>query len=84
MRSEPAGSDNKSMKVDSWKCDECSTEKGRTNHWWKAYKLNGVAGVFIVSWDVSAVSEKLELSTDGEAHLCGAACVSKWVSENLL
>lgn len=68
------------MKVDSYKCDGCGTEKKGANHWFRAYKLMA-GGVVIIPWDGMSPHDDVE---DFEAHLCGAACVSKWVSENLL
>jgi hypothetical protein len=71
-------------KLDTYICDGCQRQKTASNHWFKAYKLNGVVGVVIVSWEVFEVSDRLELSADGEAHLCGADCVTQWTSKNLL
>lgn len=69
------------MKVDSWKCDGCGIPKKEVNHWFKAYKLFQALGVVVIGWDVAPPVEEVE---NFEAHLCGADCVTKWVSTNLL
>lgn len=72
------------MKVETYACDICGAQRKDANHWFKAYRLNGVVGIVIVSWEVTVVSGKLELSVHSEAHLCGADCVTQWLSKNLL
>lgn len=71
------------MKVDSYKCDGdgCRTQKQDANHWFRGYKLINGAGVVIIQWDATPTTDEVE---DFEAHLCGAACVTEWLSKNLL
>jgi len=69
------------MKVDSWKCDGegCGIQKAETNHWFRGYKL-AAGGVVLIPWNGAPPVEEVE---DFEAHLCGANCVTGWVSKNL-
>lgn len=71
-------------RVDTFCCDVCGRQKKDANHWFRAYRLHGVDGIIVVSWEAAAVLGRLELSTDGEVHLCGAECGSQWVSRTLL
>lgn len=75
------------MKVDSYKCDQCATQKREVNHWFKGYTLPNNAGLVIVQWDVTRAvidGDSLVLDLDKAAHLCGASCVTEWLSKNLL
>lgn len=74
------------MKVDTFQCDGCGKQKEKSNHWFRGYELP-MSGVVIVSWDVARAvidGESLPLDLDKAAHLCGAACVTEWLSKNLL
>ena len=69
------------MKVDSYKCDVCQTQKREANHWFRGYKLLITRGVVVIEWDGSPPLDDVE---NFESHLCGADCVMQWVSKNLL
>lgn len=68
------------MKIETFACDQCKTQKKDANHWFRAAVLVD-ASIVIRPWESRPL--ELELKTP-EAHLCGAACVSQWVSQNLL
>jgi hypothetical protein len=77
------------VRVESIICDECTTVKGATNHWYKArlaaesgYKMFAVA-----SFDVADenVAPKTNWDNMGSViHLCSQQCVtarlSKWMN----
>ena len=76
------------MKIDSWKCDGCGVQKKDANHWFKGYQLVE-KGIVIAPWDTGeafiAGGGTLSLDIDrADAHLCGASCVTEWLSKNLL
>lgn len=57
------------MKVDTFKCDGCSTMKGDLNHW------------FAVSPTGSSIIVSAWHDGDGYAHYCSDACVIKAVQQ---
>lgn len=69
------------MKVETYACDRCHVQKKDVNHWFRAYKLMRKQGVVIIEWDATPTGDEVE---DFEAHLCGANCVTEWLSKNLL
>ena len=75
-----AGVGVEQMKIDSWKCDICNVQRREANHWFRAYKLIS-GGVVIIHWDEKPTGDDVE---NFEAHLCGADCVTQWLSKNLL
>lgn len=75
------------MKVDSWKCDNCTTQKKDANRWWKAWRF-AQGGSVIVPWDLEVEtithgSTEYKL-TNEPFHLCGESCVVQWLSKNVL
>ena len=68
------------MKVDTYQCDGCRIQKKETNHWFRGYKLLDQQSIAIVEWNGTPPSDEVENS---EAHLCGASCVTEWVSKTL-
>lgn len=78
------------MKVDTYKCDICGIQKQDANHWFRAFTVPG--GAIILTWD--AVKDDGSMpsfeSTPGFfvvkniADICGADCVTQWLSRNLL
>ena len=64
------------MKIDTWACDICKTQKKETNHWYKGWineEFSG-RGICIYQWHV-------EVSNC--VHLCGIECVTKWMGREL-
>lgn len=70
------------MKVETYACDQCKTHRKDANHWFKGYKLAQGKGVMVIEWEATSLLSDEDV--DDEAHLCGASCVSQWVSQNLL
>jgi hypothetical protein len=59
------------MKVNGYICDECSAERGASNHWWLLCVTKGT--LMLTRWND-------EFATDGDTrHYCGRACVQKAV-----
>lgn len=69
------------MEVQTFACDICQTQKKAANHWFRGFRLP--QGVLITEWDVTAGSVIRGLE-EPHAHLCGADCVTQWLSKNLL
>ncbi len=69
------------MKVDSFKCDQCGSMKGTTNHWHKfrSYPDEGNGAEFVVtSWNSPGTySNTLDLCSDQ----CVIKTVQAWLSE---
>lgn len=70
------------MKVDTFQCDVCKTQKGALNHWFKfrSYLDEGNGAEFIVTdWKQQGIDYP------NTKHLCSDACVIKtvqgWLSE---
>lgn len=80
------------MKVETYACDQCKTQKKATNHWFRAYRVkdstteNDQAGILILTWDAKSetVASGFNDIESANAHLCGANCVTEWLSKNLL
>jgi len=79
------------MKVETYACDVCGTQKKAANRWWKVYKVAQLIGtetvenapllgLLITAWD--AVPEGMRLK-ETTAHLCGEGCVTQYISKNL-
>jgi hypothetical protein len=71
------------MKVDTYKCDVCNVQKQTSNHWWLLRLVpdqnsSEPLGANILRWDADD-----PLNSDFE-HICGADCVTQWLSKNLL
>lgn len=68
------------MKIDTYKCDECGTQKGEINHWFRLRPSPTWADkgpwVSILGWTTDY--------QDKDMHLCSDACViksvQKWLS----
>lgn len=76
------------MKVETYACDQCKTQKKDANHWFKAYRFEDVQGVAIVPWKAESVyiaggGTVSAVTENADAHLCGANCVTEWLSKNL-
>lgn len=54
-------------------CDICGAEKREVNHWWVGWKSENERIII-------APSEKGDKRC---VHLCGSACVHKWVSAQM-
>jgi hypothetical protein len=71
------------MKVQSYACDECGTQKRQTNHWWLLWvgvcRSGPPDAFYLIPWD-----EK-KAATDDHEHLCGQECVgralAKWLGQ---
>lgn len=68
------------MKIDTFQCDVCKTQKKEANHWFKGYKFL-LGGLAIHRWDDTPTGDDVE---NFEAHLCGADCLTQWISKNFL
>jgi len=75
-----AQGEDRQMKVDTYKCDQCGIQKGVTNHWWRGYAFGDCKGIVVIEWDGIPPTENVK---DFEAHLCGLSCLSEWVSKQL-
>jgi hypothetical protein len=70
------------VKVDTYACDVCQTQKKDTNHWWLMWIREvdeprfEVPAMELTPWNTSALDK-------AAIHLCGEACVAKKVSEFL-
>jgi len=76
------------MKIETHACDNCKAQKKETNHWWKVYQCS-LGGVLVTAWDSNPRRRKNpqttpEVEFTAETHLCGASCVTEWLSKNLL
>lgn len=60
------------MRASVYICDICGTVKGETNHWFSAYGADRIGCLTIGGFE----------ERNG-IHLCGEACVQKWVSKQL-
>ena len=60
------------MKSEIYRCNLCGVAKGEVNHWFLGVNLP--TSVIVTPWD----KHDAEVSTI--AHLCGSACVLKFVS----
>lgn len=70
------------MRIESYVCDSCKTQKQDGNHWFVA-RITQV-GIHIHTWAWAVREEQMD--DDGVKgvsvlHLCGEQCVSKAVSE---
>ncbi len=63
-------------KFQSYKCNECPAIKDEGNHWFLIFIVSGVIQVHR-RWNEEAAKG------DGAIHLCGDACVIKFVSRSL-
>lgn len=84
------------MKIEiPWACDQCRVHKKESNHWYLGFILRNhtsIVGIQIVEWGITGVEmgEQVRLSMEvlpvdaADAHLCGANCVTEWLSKNLL
>lgn len=70
------------MKIDTWRCDICQAQKKDANRWWKVYMVAG--GALIVQWESPEPDIRQPKATSSAGHLCGANCVTEWLSKNLL
>ena len=80
-------------KVETYQCDQCKTQKKETNAWWKVFLLDADkddvnVGVVILKWEINSITRPFShpevLPDKADAHLCGANCVTEWLSRNLL
>lgn len=65
-------------KVESYKCDVCGKQKGDVNHWFVV--VSATSFLAIRPWPKEPNDA---MTFDGTAHLCGAECVQKMVSQFL-
>lgn len=69
-------------RVETWQCDVCNIQKTESNHWWLLTPTDsdreGIHGIQLVAWELG------DATAAGVIHLCGASCVTKWLSESLL
>ena len=65
------------MKVDTFACDICGTQKKETNHWFMSWTTENPKGVTVILWTPELVR------TDSTSHLCGIECATKWVAKQL-
>lgn len=77
------------MKIATFACDICQTQKAIANRWWKVFLLKNVedkvVGVMTVEWDVNSLPWRNDLSPEmADAHLCGVQHLVEWQSLNLL
>lgn len=62
------------MKIDTYKCDECATQKGENNHW---FRFTGFPDQFSVTdWNGSDYPATIHLCSD----TCVIKSVQKWLS----
>lgn len=62
------------MKVDTYRCDECSSQKSELNHW---FKFTGHSDQFgVADWTGSDYTSTLHLCSDS----CVIKSVQKWLS----
>lgn len=71
------------MKIQTHSCDVCSIHRAESNHWWLLTPQHHEGelkpfGVHLIQWELG------DSSSEGVIHLCGASCVTKWLSESLL
>ena len=63
-------------KVDTYKCDQCGTLRGGTNHWFKVIRFYNSRTLRITPWDgLDGIDEGIE------CHLCSLACVIRFISD---
>lgn len=69
------------MRIETFQCDICKTQKKDANYWWRACRLPDAEAVVLMKWEADP---QLEVSQQSEAHLCGPDCIYQWLSKNLL
>lgn len=63
------------MKIDTFKCDQCGSMKGQTNHWWAFYsELWGDGRGY--STVIITLDQANESGVDVQ-HYCGVPCLTQ-------
>lgn len=71
------------MKIDTYACDVCNTQKKETNHWFKAKVYEDVhmklrtRSIQITQWDTNYPEHS------DSKHFCGIPCALKWIGKEL-
>lgn len=75
------------MKVETFQCDVCGTQKKAANRWWKVgiipaanTKLLTEIGMIVTPWEIVPEDRTAIASI---AHLCGEQCLIQYISKNL-
>lgn len=63
------------MKVQTYGCDYCSTQKAESNHWF--VRCPSDQGFLLYRWDKVAQEE---IDAPGNEHICSESCASKALS----
>ena len=63
------------MRISTFKCDYCDTQKGTTNHWW--LRQVKYPGFLLIPWTTDLAYE------DSYEHICSQSCASKALSQYL-